>query len=107
MSLHGAHCRSQGQKNPVKIHRHDPSPFGKIMGGDVAIACNSSVGEREIESLKERRRLCPQFLIRRVAGQGDYRRAIERSEERRVGKEWVRTCRSGLSQDLKKKKKKQ
>src|SRR3546814_5943140 len=85
MSLHGAHCRSQRQKNPVKVHRHDPSPFGKIMVGDVAIACNSSVGEREIESLKERRCLCPQFLIRHVAGQGDYRRTIEcisgRSEE--------------------------
>src|SRR3546814_12048888 len=52
-------------------------------------------------------RLSPGYKNARCRCPGRRPKAVTRSEERRVGKEWVSTCRSGWEQDHEKKKRQQ
>src|SRR3546814_3515824 len=61
-------------------------------------------GKRLSNSLREEAAARPRQVQERLAGD-DYTTATHRSEERRVGQEWGRTCRSRWSPDHSKKKK--
>src|SRR3546814_18405115 len=95
VELHHLHVRGTGARPP----RHRDAVAGRAprRGGELIDAPRATA--REDRRAPDMRAHLPRLLVERIDAPDAAGTRIARSEERRVGKEWGRTCRIGWAPD--------